>query len=194
MAIGRFTAFEPNVSFRYILTAPAFNGIKFLCKAISLPKIDQGEVVIDYVNTDFKVKGKSRWQDITLQIYDAVGGEGTNKAMGAKDIHKWLLKHHDSENGQDGWAFGSDAAAAVAAAAGAIGGAAVGAAAAAALAPQYKHKFTIEVLNPKGNRVYDWELHGAFMSSIDFGEMDWAAEDAVIANVTIKYDWAKYNG
>ena len=172
MAIGRFKTFEPNVSFRYLLTAPAFDNIKFLCKAISLPKIDQGEVVIDYVNTDFKVKGKSRWQDVTLQIYDAVGGESTNKAMGASDIHKWLLTHHNSVNGEDGWAWPQ----------GSVEAASSG----------YKQVWEIQVLNPTGREVYKWELQGAFMSSIDFGEMDWAAEDAVIANVTIKYDWALY--
>jgi hypothetical protein len=164
-----FTKFEPNVSFRYILnpTDTDLNGVKFLCKAISLPSIDQGEVVIDYINTDFKVKGKSRWQDITLSVYDAVGGEGSNKAQGGKNIHAYLLKHHISTNGVDGWAFGG-------------GG--------------YKKKWTIDVLNPAGVKVYTWELHGAFMSAVNFGSMDWAAEDAVTAEVTIKYDYAVFIG
>ena len=159
-----FTKFEPNVSFRYLLTAPAFNGIKFLCKAISLPSIDQGEVVIDYINTDFKVKGKSRWQDITLSIYDAVGIPGPGAPGGPIDIHDWLLKHHNSSNGEDGWAFTG-----------------------------YKEDWDIEVLGPSGIPVYKWELKGAFMSAINFGSMDWAAEDAVIAEITIKYDWAQYS-
>jgi len=159
-----FTPFEPNVSFRYLLSADAFKDVQFLCKAVSLPKIDQGEVVIDYVNTDFKVKGKSRWQDITLQIYDAVGVPDSGTA-GTRQIHDYLLKHHISEDGIDGWAFTG-----------------------------YKQQWYINVLTPKGGRAYNWELNGAFISAIDFGEMDWAAEDAIIANVTIKYDWAKFNG
>ncbi len=166
-----FKAFEPNVSFRYLLSSPAFFNVQFLCKAISLPSIDQGEVVIDYINTDFKVKGKSRWQDITLSIYDAVGlGQASNAPAGAADIHQWLLHHHDSKEGVDGWAFPEGSG-----------------------PNSYKQQWKIEVLNPNGNRAYDWELHGAFMSAVNFGSMDWAAEDAVIAEVTIKYDWAKLN-
>jgi len=162
----RFTEFEPNVSFRYMLYAPAYNGIFFLCKAISLPSIDQGEVVMDFINTDFKVKGKSRWQDVTLSISDAVGLPNTSTNAGAKEIHDWLLQHHNSENGVDGWAYPNNSG--------------------------YKQKWLISVLNPQGSTVYSWELNGAFMSAINFGSMDWAAEDAVIAEVTIKYDYAVY--
>lgn len=164
-----FTAFEPNVSFRYKLTIPDVNPLKpidFLCKAISLPSIDQGEVVIDYYNTDFKVKGKSRWQDITLSIYDSVGRVGPSpNNEGAKEIHDWLLRHHNSSTGLDGWAYPAEPTG-------------------------YKSLYKIQVLAPDGQPVYHWELHGAFMSAINFGSMDWAAEDAIIAEVTIKYDWA----
>lgn len=174
MAHPMFTPFEPNVSFRYMLTSEKLKttDIGFLCKAISLPSIDQGEVVIDYVNTDFKVKGKSRWQDVTLSIYDAIGLEGKNNPQGQKQIHNWLLNHHNSQYGKDDWAFPE--------------GTAVG-------SPGYKDVFYIHVLQPDGSKSYNWELHGAFMSAINFGNMDWAAEDAVIAEITIKYDWAKLN-
>jgi hypothetical protein len=107
------------------------------------------------------VKGKSRWQDVTLSIYDAVGVPGPGSIGGAKQIHDWLKIHHDSKTGKDGWAFG-----------------------------EYKQQWFINVLKPDGTRAYVWELQGAFMSAINFGSMDWAAEDAVIAEVTIKYDYA----
>jgi len=166
--MAKFTEFEPNVSFRFRLVAPAFSGIQFLCKAINLPSIDQGEIVMDYINTDFKVKGKSRWQDVTLQIYDAVGLPNTSSNSGAAQIHDWLLKHHNSNSGVDGWAYPNNSG--------------------------YKQQWDIEVLNPQGSLVYSWKLYGAFMSAINFGDMDWAAEDAVIAEITIKYDYAIHIG
>lgn len=165
----KFQQFEPNVSFRYELSMSPFNSIRYLCKAINLPSIDQGEIVIDYINTDFKVKGKSRWQDVTLQIYDAVGSgpSGTNVAAGPKEIHDWLLKHHDSLQGKDDWAFPSG------------GG--------------YKRSATIKVLEPDGvTNAYHWDLTGVFISAINFGSMDWATEDAVIAEITLKYDYAEF--
>lgn len=92
-----FTSFEPKVAFRHKLL---INGITaFVCKATSMPSLDNGEIVIDYINTDFKVKGKSRWQDITVTLYDPVDPSA------AKEVHDWIKIHHNSESGLDGFAF-----------------------------------------------------------------------------------------
>lgn len=92
-----FTPFEPKVAFRFLLT---IDGIpSYLLKASDMPTLDNGEIVIDYVNTDFKVKGKSRWQDITVTLYDPV------TPSGAQAVHDWIKMHHNSESGIDGMAF-----------------------------------------------------------------------------------------
>ena len=92
----KFTAFEPKVAFRHKLL---INGITaYTCKASAMPSIDQGEIVIDYINTDFKVKGKSRWQDITVTLYDPV------YPSAAAEVHDWIKIHHNSESGIDGFA------------------------------------------------------------------------------------------
>lgn len=93
-----FTPFEPKVAFRYQLL---IDGIPaFTCKASGMPNLDNGEIVIDYINTDFKVKGKSRWQDITVTLYDPVAPSA------AQAVHDWIKVHHNSQSGVDGFAFG----------------------------------------------------------------------------------------
>lgn len=154
---GKFTQFEPAVAFRYSLTSTKLgNGAGYLCKAAGLPKLEQGEVVIDYVNTDFKVKGKSRWQDITVTMYDPVNNE-----EGTTAVHEWIKQHHNSVSGVDGYAFGG-----------------------------YKEDMVIEVLDPAGSVVQTWTLYGAFISSANWGDMDWAGEDAKTIELNIKYDYA----
>ena len=53
-----FTAYEPKVSNRFIMYV---DGIpSYLIKAASRPSIDQGEIVLDHINIERKIKGKSR--------------------------------------------------------------------------------------------------------------------------------------
>lgn len=152
-----FSKFEPAVSFRYVLTSTKLgSGEGYLCKAAGLPKIDQGEIVIDYINTDFKVKGKSRWTDITITMYNPV-----SDANGANAVHTWIKGHHDSGEGTDTHAFGG-----------------------------YKEDMKIAVLQPNGEKAQEWTLYGAFISAADWGDMDWAGEDANTIELTIKYDYA----
>ena len=38
--------------------------------------------------------------------------------------------------------------------------------------------------------VEEWTLNGAFISSATFGDMDWATEDPLQIELTLKYDYA----
>jgi len=148
-----FTPFEPKVAFRFLLS---IDGIPaYLMKASSMPNLDNGEIVIDYINTDFKVKGKSRWQDITVTLYDPVDPSG------ATAVHDWIKIHHDSESGEDGFAF-----------------------------DEYKKDITIEALDPHGSPVETWDIKGAFIGASNWGDMDWSTDEAKTIELTIKYDYA----
>ncbi len=155
--MAKFTEFEPAVAFRFALTSTKLgSSSKVLLKSAGLPKLEQGEVVIDYINTDFKVKGKSRWQDITVTMYNPVDQE-----TGATAVHEWIKLHHDSQSGEDGFAFSN-----------------------------YKEDMVLDVLDPKGGIAQQWTLYGAFITSVNWGDMDWAGEDANLIEMTIKYDYA----
>ncbi len=148
-----FTPFEPKVAFRFLLS---IDGIPaYLMKASSMPSLDNGEIVIDYINTDFKVKGKSRWQDITITLYDPVDPSA------ALAVHDWIKVHHDSESGEDGFAF-----------------------------DEYKKDITIEALDPHGAPVETWDIKGAFIGASNWGDMDWSTDEAKTIELTIKYDYA----
>lgn len=93
-----FIPFEPKVAFRHMVLS-LDNIPAFVIKAVGMPEIDNGEIVIDYINVDFKVKGKSRWQDISITLYDPV------VPSAAQAVHNWINMHHNSSTGIDGWAF-----------------------------------------------------------------------------------------
>lgn len=93
-----FKEFEPKVAFRHKLYIDGITA--YTCKTAAMPSLDQGEIVIDYINVDFKVKGKSRWQDISVTLYDPVDPSA------AQEVHDWIEAHHNSKTGIDGFAFG----------------------------------------------------------------------------------------
>ena len=54
----------------------------------------------------------------------------------------------------------------------------------------YKKDVVVNVLGPVGDKVEEWTLKGAFISAATFGDMDWATEDPVQIELTLKYDYA----
>ena len=79
---------------------------------------------------------------------------------GAQAIMEWVRLHHESVTGRDGY---SDF---------------------------YKKDITFNTLGPVGDKVEEWTLKGAFISAATFGDMDWATEDPVNIELTLKYDYA----
>ena len=90
-----FTAFEPQVQNRFIMY---IDGIPaYLIKKASAPGFDAGEIVLDHINVYRKVKGKVRWDDITLEMYSPV------TPSGAQAVMEWARLAHESVTGRDGY-------------------------------------------------------------------------------------------
>jgi hypothetical protein len=90
-----FTAFEPKVQNRFIMY---IDGIPaYLIKKASSPSFEAGEIVLDHINTYRKIKGKVRWQDMTLELYDPIAPSGAQAVM------EWARLAHESVTGRDGY-------------------------------------------------------------------------------------------
>ena len=90
-----FTAFEPKQANRFILYA---DGIpSFIIKQVSAVSLTQGEVVLNHINVQRKVKGKTTWNDITMQLFDPI------TPSGAQAVMEWVRLHHESVTGRDGY-------------------------------------------------------------------------------------------
>jgi hypothetical protein len=90
-----FTTFEPKVQNRFIFE---INGIPaYLIKKASSPSFDAGEVILDHINIYRKLKGKVRWNDMTLELYDPI------TPSGAQAVMEWARLAHESVTGRDGY-------------------------------------------------------------------------------------------
>lgn len=90
-----FTAFEPKVQNRFILYVDGIPA--YLIKKASAPGFEANEIVLDHINVYRKVKGKIRWNDMNLELYDPIAPSGTQAVM------EWARLAHESVTGRDGY-------------------------------------------------------------------------------------------
>jgi len=79
---------------------------------------------------------------------------------GAQSVMEWIRTSHESITGRDGYA------------------------------DFYKKNIDFYMLGPVGDKVEQWKLVGAFISSAEFGDVDWSSNDPVMITLTITYDYA----
>ena len=79
---------------------------------------------------------------------------------GAQQVMEWIRSSHESLTGRDGYAA------------------------------FYKKDINFFLLGPVGDKVEQWTLKGAFITSANFGELDWASNDPLSIELTLTYDYA----
>jgi hypothetical protein len=90
-----FTSFEPKVQNRFIFE---IDGIPaYLIKKASSPSFDAGEITLDHINIYRKLKGKFKWNDVTIELYDPI------TPSGAQAVMEWARLSHESVTGRDGY-------------------------------------------------------------------------------------------
>jgi hypothetical protein len=90
-----FTAFEPKQKNRFILYV---DGVpSYLIKGMGAIKITQSAVTLNHINIQRSVKGKSKWDTISMTLYDPI------TPSGAQSVMEWVRLHHESVTGRDGY-------------------------------------------------------------------------------------------
>jgi hypothetical protein len=90
-----FTPFEPKQANRFVMY---INGVpSYMVKGVSAVSLTQGEVTLNHINIQRKVKGKSVWNDVTFTLFDPI------TPSGAQAVMEWVRLHHESVTGRDGY-------------------------------------------------------------------------------------------
>lgn len=82
---------------------------------------------------------------------------------GAQAVMEWVRLHHESVTGRDGYA------------------------------DFYKKDLIFNMLGPVGDKVEEWIIKGAFITSVDFGDADWNTDDPFELTLTIQPDYCILN-
>jgi len=90
-----FTAFEPQQANRFILY---MDGIpSFMIKGIGAVSVTQGVVTLNHINVERKVKGKTKWDPISMTLFSPI------TPSGAQAVMEWVRLGHESVTGRDGY-------------------------------------------------------------------------------------------
>ena len=90
-----FTAFEPKQQNRFILY---MDGIPaYIIKGVAGVNLTQDAVALNHINVQRFVKGKSKWGEIQMTLFDPI------TPSGAQAVMEWLRLHHESVTGRDGY-------------------------------------------------------------------------------------------
>jgi len=90
-----FTAFEPKQANRFILY---MDGVpSYIVKGVNAISLTQGEVPLNHINVQRKVKGKTVWNDVQMTLFDPI------TPSGAQSVMEWVRLHHESVTGRDGY-------------------------------------------------------------------------------------------
>ena len=77
---------------------------------------------------------------------------------GAQQVMEWVRTSHESLTGRDGYA------------------------------DFYKKDVNFFMLGPVGDKIEQWTLKGAFITSAAFNDLDWASNDPAEITLTLSYD------
>ena len=90
-----FTAFEPKQANRFILY---MDGVpSYIVKGVNGINLTQGEVTLNHINVQRKVKGKTVWGNVSMTLFDPI------TPSGAQAVMEWVRLHHESVTGRDGY-------------------------------------------------------------------------------------------
>ena len=90
-----FTPFEPKTQNRYIMYIEGIPA--YLIKTAARPKITFEEVTLEHMNVTRYVKGKGKWDPLTIELYDPV------VPSAAQAVMEWVRLSHESVTGRDGY-------------------------------------------------------------------------------------------
>jgi len=88
--------YEPKRKFRWILQIEGIDA--FLLKTAARPQYTFEETVIDWVNTKRYLAGKMAFNELSIELHDAIAPSGAQQVM------EWIRLAHESVSGRGGYA------------------------------------------------------------------------------------------
>ena len=90
-----YTPYEPKLKNRFIME---IGGIPaFTIKTAQRPQITFEKVELEHMNITRNVKGKGKWQELGITLYDPI------VPSAAASVMEWVRLHHESATGRDGY-------------------------------------------------------------------------------------------
>ncbi len=170
---------EPRRQHRFLLTLPnlvsedgEYSYQQYLAKTVTKPSYSVTETPHKFLGNTYYYPGTVEWQPIDATIVNAVNPDG-NKILYDALIQSGYLK----PDVQEDVFFNTAQAPGTVNKADSVG--ALG-------------NVVIEELSGQGGLIGTWVLKNAFLTKATFGNLDYAGDDMLNIEMTMRYDWAEY--
>jgi hypothetical protein len=130
---------------------------------VGRPKITFAEVELHRYNSVAYVAGKHTWDPMTLTLQDDISGAASAVLQAQLQKQQWLI----GAEGQ--WL------------------------ATASEGSLYKFVTYLDMLDGNDQVVEKWTVEGCYLKEVAYGDLDYAKGDAIVLNVTIRFDHARQN-
>lgn len=88
------STYKPQLQFRFQMSIDKLPNALYYLKSANLPVMSNNSIEIDYGNTSFFVKGKTRWNKLNCTLYAYEG-------MTYSELFEWANLHHFISSGTD---------------------------------------------------------------------------------------------
>ena len=163
MAFWSTSDIQPTRQFRFLVSnSNDSEAVWYWAKTVSKPSFEVSSTEHQLVNHKFKYPGIVTWNDINMTIVDT--GEKTKDLVNR--LKNTGYNYPTNFNQKEGISKSSST--------------------------QYLDELSIQQLDSDGLIIETWKLKGAFIKSINFGDLDYESEGLVTIQLTISYDWATF--
>ena len=163
MAFWSTSDIQPTRQFRFLVSnSNDSEAVWYWAKTVSKPSFEVSSTEHQLINHKFKYPGIVTWNDINMTIVDT--GEKTKDLVNR--LKKTGYNYPTNFNQKEGISKSAST--------------------------QYLDELSIQQLDSDGLIIETWKLKGAFIKSINFGDLDYESEGLVTIQLTISYDWATF--
>lgn len=164
--------FEPKRKFTFLLSIAGkdLSLENYLIKKVKKPGFEVSESEHKFLNHTFYYPGKVKWKEVSFTIVDVINPNSTQKFLAFLEKCGYRAPEGPVEPGNANAQTVSKLRSVEA-----LG------------------QPIIRQLDADGRTVDEWVLKGAWIKDVDFGELDYDAEDLMAIDVIIRYDYAYCN-
>lgn len=158
---------QPKLKHRWRATfigigAPGTGAIPLSQQVVTFerPKLSFEEVVLNRYNSRAYVASKYEWQPCNITLEDDVTGSASRIINDQVSRQQWLI-------GAEGPFLGAGQEGSI-----------------------YKFATKLEMLDGQEQAIETWVMQGCFIQNVDYTDLDYGAPEAVMINLTLRFDHA----
>tara|TARA_R100000008_G_C3587163_1_gene173411 strand:- start:4049 stop:4630 length:582 start_codon:yes stop_codon:yes gene_type:complete len=176
---GAAGGFEPKRAFRFTVSFPAIADITFMAKKVSKPSYTLEGTEHRFLNHQFNFPNIVKWSEIEMSLIDA-----KDPNVGSELYNLLLNQGYMAPTSAANAAAGITKINAV----NSLGQVII----------RQLDGGSVSAPGSPGpgivNAIETWRLHNAFVTEVNWGDLDYDSDDLIEVTLKMKFDWADYDG